>query len=125
MGWDDDDKKGFSRRWGDEPEKGKETRQDDSVKLDGLIQRAQPLIEQVNGLYTLFANGVERLPPHEKRKQLEQLMIQIQNTPKPNQTYSFKSNSLQSHFVTLRDRWDRLIRDIESGKIKRPAGPKK
>ena len=124
MGWDDDKKKdGFGRRWGDESSTAtKDARGEESVsvKIDELLQRAEPMIEQVNSLYQQFVAGVERLPPLERRKQLEQLMGQLQLIQKPNSTYSFRVNTLHTRFVTMRDRWERLIRDIESGKINRP-----
>lgn len=94
-------------------------------QIDELIQKIEPLIEQVNNLYQMFISGIERLPPNEKRKQLEALLHQLQNIPKPNQTYHFRVSTLNAHLSTLRDRWDRLIRDLESGKIRRPTGSKR
>ena len=126
MGFGDDDKKkGFGRRWGEDPDKAAEIPQDNSAKIDELLRRAQPLIEQINSLYTMFMTGVERLPPLEKRKQLDMMMTQLQSTPKPNQTYGFKAGSVHTHYTTMRDRWDRIVRDVESGKIKRTVGPNK
>ncbi len=128
INWGDDNTKkkktGDSRRWGVEtaatPEK-----ENNSVKIDGLLKRIEPLLEQVNNLYNLFATGVERLPPREKRKQLETWIANLQATPKANPTYAFKVTTLVNRFATFRDRWDRLVRDLESGKIKRIVGPKK
>jgi thiamine kinase-like enzyme len=118
---DDDDKKKFGRRWGDDGSKKAESASDENVgaKIDELIARAEPMVEQVNNLYTQFVAGVERLPPLERRKQLEQILAQLQTIHKPNATYSFKVNTLHTRFITMRDRWDKLIKDLESGKIVR------
>ena len=130
MAWDDDKKKGFGRRWGDEPAQnteagGQPQPESNSTQIDELISRATPMVEQINSLYNMFSTGIERLPPNEKRKQLEALIIQLQNTPKPNQTYNFRASSLITHYTSMREKWDRIMRDVESGKIKRTAGPKR
>lgn len=120
--WSDDDNE-KKDRWGslnDGPEKAQD---DTSAKIDELIHRAEPLVEQVNNLYTMFVQGVERLPPLEKRKQLEQLITTLQGVPKPNQTYSFRVTTVVNHFITFRDRWDKLMNDVDSGKIKRVVKP--
>ena len=44
-------------------------------------------------------------------------MSQLQLIQKPNSTYSFRVSSLHTRYITMRERWDKLIRDIESGKI--------
>lgn len=121
INWGDDDKKdGFGRRWGGESG-GKNAPESESVsaKIDELILRGEPMIEQVNNLYVQYVAGVERLPPNERRKQLDQLMSQLQVIQKPNATYSFRINTLYTRYVTMRDRWDKLIKDLESGKIHR------
>lgn len=94
-------------------------------KFDDLIQRADPMIEQLNNLYKMFAAGVETLPPHERRKQLDQLMLSLQMMGKSGPTALFKFNSIQSKYQAHCEKWDRTLRDIESGKIKRITGPRR
>lgn len=95
-----------------------------SGKLDELINRAEPMIEQISNLYNMFASGAERSPPTERRKQLEQTMMTLQAVGKPTPAIQFRCHTLLSQFQTQRDRWDRLMKDIESGKHKRVTGPK-
>ena len=83
------------------------------------LEKAETSIDQLNGLYNQYLSGVESRPPHERRKVLEQLMSQLQGMPKATSTQQFRFNSLNASFLTHRDRWDRMLRDIESGKIKR------
>jgi DNA repair exonuclease SbcCD ATPase subunit len=92
-------------------------------KIEQLISQAEPLIDQVNNLYNQFATGVERLAPVQKRSQLEALINQLQATPKTNETYRFRVQSLVSRYSSMKDRWDRLLKDIDSGKVKRITGP--
>jgi hypothetical protein len=107
--------------FGSEPDKN----QTPAQKIEELIHRVDPLIEQVNNLYNQFATGVERLAPAEKRKQLQAMIDQLQAVPKTNSTYRFRVQTIIGRFNTMAERWDRMLRDIESGKIKRIVGPNK
>lgn len=91
-------------------------------QLNAMLQAAQITIEQVSQLYTQYIAGVEKLPPNEARKKLELMMLQIQNAAKSTPSMKFKTQTLISTFHTHRDRWDRTLKDLESGKIRR-RGP--
>jgi hypothetical protein len=88
-------------------------------KLDQLLHDAQMLIEQVSNLLKMYVVGVESLPPVEKRKILERTMEAIQSSNKPTQASQFRAKSLQASYASNKDRWDRIMRDLETGKIKR------
>lgn len=90
-------------------------------KILEWMDLATPMIEQLNNLYNQYFSGVERVPPTERRKQLDQLMFSIQNTSKPTTGLQFRSGTLVQQYNTAKDRWDRMLRDLESGKIKRPG----
>ncbi len=95
-----------------------------SEKLDELLQRAEPMIEQLNNLYAMFFSGVEARAPIERRKNLDQLMYTLQLTAKPTSAMQFRYNTLYNHFMVMRDKWDRMMKDLENGKIRRVTGPK-
>lgn len=80
------------------------------------MQQAQSLIDQVNSLYAQFLAGVERKQPHEARARLETLIDNLQKAQKPTAAYQFRFNGLKATYTTYRDRWDKLIKDFESGK---------
>ena len=94
-------------------------------KLDELFKRAEPLIEQLNNKYTMYIAGVDNIPPLELRKQLDNLMTMLLSAPKPTNSYMFRFQTLQAKYQSHRDKWDRQMKDIESGKIKRITGPKR
>lgn len=96
-----------------------------SGKLDDLIKRADVLIEQLNHLYKMFATGIELRAPIERRSQLEQVMLSIQMANKPTPATLFRWSSIQSRYLVHKDKWDKTLKDIESGKIKRTAGPRR
>ena len=127
MPWDDDKKKGLSRNWDIQSPEAEATRtsgrraepQSEGAKIDELVERAEPLIEQVNSLYGMYLSGLEKLPPNERRRQLETLMTQLLQMHKPNSAYKFRIETVNAKFNLFREKWDRIIRDLESGKIKR------
>jgi len=88
-------------------------------KLQQLIDQATPLIEQLNNLYNQFFAGAERTPPIERRKQLDQTMASIMLSSKPTPQIQFRCQTLNQAYISARDRWDRMMKDWESGKLKR------
>jgi hypothetical protein len=85
-------------------------------KLLELFSRVEPLIEQCNNLYNQYRAGIERRPPIERRQHLDQVMLTLQMMNKPTPAYQFRFATLQTSYTTHRDRWDRLIKDLEAGK---------
>jgi hypothetical protein len=100
---------------------------DDSGALpfDELLRRASVLIDQLEHLYRQFAVGVLARPPVEERSRLDQLMTHLSHTQKASTTDRFKFSGVLQSYTTHKSRWDKLLADVESGKIKRVAGPKR
>lgn len=90
-----------------------------SQEIDSLLHQGEVLIEQLDRLYQSYFQGIERLPPIQKRKQLDDLILQIDKRPKPTTQIQFKVQTVRNKYNTYRDRWDRKIKDIENGRIKR------
>lgn len=91
----------------------------DSDQLAQMIQQADVLIEQVNNLYGMYFAGVEKRAPQEKRQLLDASVTKILAAPKANPAMQFKSQTLIQKYNTQKDRWDRMLKDLESGKLKR------
>jgi len=87
----------------------------DNEKINEIIARITPLIEQVNTLYNQYKTGIEKKPPNERRSLLDDLINQIQNMPKPTPNSRFQAQSLLSKYITYKDRWDRMMKEIEQG----------
>ena len=85
-------------------------------KLVELLDRVEPLMEQVHVLYSQFFSGVERVPPLERRKQLDQVMNSISLMGKPTQVLQFRFRTIQTRYRTFCEQWERRLRDLESGK---------
>jgi hypothetical protein len=98
-----------------------------SQVINGLLSDIEPMIEQVNTLYRMFSAGVERLPPTQKRAQLQRLVEQLHAAPKPTPTLRFRVGAVVGKYNTMREKWDRLMKDIEAGKVTPfvKSGPKR
>ena len=92
-------------------------------KLVQLMELVEPMIEQLNNLYNMFFAGAEKRPPLERRKTLDQMMQTIQNMFKSTQALQFRANSLNDHYNTFKDRWDKKMKDVENGKVQRYVKP--
>ncbi len=88
-------------------------------KVDGLIHQVNVLVEQLDRLYTMYFQGLEKLPPIQKRKLLEDLIEQLDLGSKPTAQLRFKTQSARTKFATYRERWEKKLKDLEMGRIKR------
>ena len=89
-------------------------------KFEELLKRAEALIEQTQHLYQSYLKGMDDQHPRLKRQQLEELMGQLANLPKPSPVSRFRYSTLVARFTQNRERWDRLMKDLETGRIQRP-----
>jgi hypothetical protein len=94
-------------------------------KLDDLLLRADPLIEQLNNLYNIYVSGAEQIPPTERRKNIDQIMVTLQMISKPTPGALYKYTAIHAKYESYRNRWDKMMKDLESGKLKRRVGPGK
>lgn len=92
-------------------------------KLRELLDRAGPMIDQLNNLYNQYIAGALQTPPLERRNQLDSIISTVTVMAKPTKALRFKFNTIQGKYIIYRDRWDKRMKDLESGKIKRIAGP--
>lgn len=98
--------------------------QDYLDKLNELLERAEPLIVQVNSLYNQYAQGVELRPPRERHNQLEQVMSSLMMMAKPTPSYRFRYQSVAGMYNTYKQRWQKLMLAIDSGKVVRKVKPR-
>jgi hypothetical protein len=95
------------------------------TQFDELIKRAPVLIDQLEHLYRQFVAGVLSRPPVEERARLDQLLAQLTLSGKSTAADRFRFSSILQTYNTHKGRWDKLLSDVETGKIKRVAGPRK
>jgi hypothetical protein len=91
----------------------------ESERLDSLILQAGPLIEQVNQLYIRYGTGEQSRPPLEQRQRLDTMIILMQNLAKHTPSDRFRFSTVNQSYATHRSRWEKLLQDIETGKVRR------
>ena len=98
------------------PKSGNQQQGTDYILVE-LIQKAESLMEQIQGLYNMYVAGMERTPPVTHRKHLEDIAFKIQNAAKTSAGLKFRAQQFHAKYQTYKDKWDRLMKDIESGKV--------
>lgn len=96
-----------------------------AISFDELLRRATVTIDQLEHLYRQYAVGVLARPPVEERLRLDAMVTQMTHAGKASTADRFKFSGVLQSYNTHKARWDKLLADIESGKIKRVAGPKR
>lgn len=94
----------------------------DSERLSQLIELAVPLIEQVNQLYIRYASGEQARPPIELRGRLDAMISLMTNISKGSPADRFRFSTILASHQTHKTRWEKLLADVETGKIKRTVG---
>lgn len=97
----------------------KKTQREFAAEIDILLRRAEPMVEQVNQAYNKFFIGLEFRPPTDLRKQLDNLIDKLDGTAKALPIYQFRYDSVRARYMVHRARWDKIMRDLEDGRIKR------
>jgi hypothetical protein len=83
------------------------------------IENCEVFIDKVQNLWTQYLSGIEKFPPHTHAKQLEDMVTGLNKLDKPLAQDRFKLQNFLSKYAAYKDRWDRLVKDLEAGKIKR------
>ncbi|RZA08807.1 MAG: hypothetical protein EOP11_03730 [Proteobacteria bacterium] len=86
------------------------------------IDKAARDMEMLQRLYTIYFAGGEDDPPKPQRAAFEQLMAKVKSQAaiSSNTTDKFAANTLVNRYQVLKVRWDKTMRDIETGVIPKP-----
>jgi hypothetical protein len=84
---------------------------------DELLKKSEVLIEQINTLLNQYLQGAQKTPPTELRIQLESILTKLSKEKTNKVSFKFKYQTIHARYLTYRERWDKITRDLESGKI--------
>jgi hypothetical protein len=76
-------------------------------------------IDRVRSLYDQYFRGFEKMPPGTLRKEVEGKIRNLSKVRMKNTALRFKLQVLIQKYTTFLAYWQRAIRDIEEGKLKR------
>lgn len=91
------------------------------IPLKKDIDACTLLLDQTNKAYQKYFIGLEKLPPFELRKELDQKIQKLKSDMnKVHQTgVRFSATSLIAKFHSLASQWDKTLKEIEEGRFHR------
>lgn len=92
---------------------------DEPGTIEGRIEELERKFDRLRGLYESFFMGVERQPPNTPRRDLNRLMLEMQQTNISNAGLRFRFQSLMQKWVLYTTYWNRTFREIEAGTYRR------
>jgi len=91
------------------------TREGIEARLSEMDQR----LGRLRSLYESFFAGVERMPPNTARRDMNRMMLEMQQCPIANSSLRFRFQSISQKWVLLITYWNRTMREIEAGTYRR------
>src|SRR3954449_10517292 len=76
-------------------------------------------LDRLRGLYESFFMGIERAPPNVARRDMNRLILEMQQEPISNASLRFRFQSMIQRWVLMTAYWNRTLREIESGTFRR------
>lgn len=86
-----------------------------AARLDEIERK----IDRLRALYESFFMGTERRPPNVPRRELNRLMLELQQITINNAGLRFRFQALLQRWTLLTTYWNRTLREIESGTYRR------
>jgi hypothetical protein len=87
--------------------------------LDARLEEMERKMDRLRVLYENFFMGVDRTPPNVPRRDMNRLVLDMQQTPIKNATMRFRFQTLLQRWVLLTTYWNRTLREIETGTYRR------
>lgn len=84
-----------------------------------LVDELEPKIERLKSLYQQYFMGIEKIPPHILRKDVERSIFRMRRSKIQNTRVRFKFQQLVQRYNTYDQYWGRIMRQIEKGTYKR------
>ena len=92
---------------------------DSPESIEGRIGEMERKLDRLRGLYESFFMGIERAPPNVARRDMNRLLLEMQQEPISNASLRFRYQSIMQRWVLMTAYWNRTLREIESGTYRR------
>jgi hypothetical protein len=92
---------------------------DSQESIEGRIGEMERKLDRLRGLYESFFMGIERAPPNVARREMNRLILEMQQEPISNASMRFRFQSMIQRWVLMTAYWNRTMREIESGTFRR------
>ena len=83
--------------------------------ISARLEEMERKIDRLRAMYETFFSGVERQPPNAPRRELNRLMLEMQQVQIRNAALRFRFQSLSQRWTLMTTYWNRTMREIENG----------
>jgi hypothetical protein len=87
--------------------------------IEARLVEMERKMDRLRSLYESFFMGMERIPPDTQRRELNRMMLEMQQVPIGNAAMRFRFQALTQKWVLQTTYWNRTIREIEAGTYRR------
>lgn len=88
-------------------------------EFDKELEEFESRLERLRALYEQYFLGMERIPPHVARKDVDRRAWRLKRVKLRNTAKRFKLNTLMQRYNTLQQYWMKVCRQIENGSYTR------
>jgi hypothetical protein len=92
---------------------------DTPESIEARIGEMERKLDRLRGLYESFFMGIERAPPNVPRRDMNRLLLEMQQEPISNASLRFRYQAIMQRWVLMTAYWNRTLREIESGTYRR------
>jgi hypothetical protein len=87
--------------------------------IEARIGEMEVKIDRLRSMYESYFMGMERMPPETLRRDMNRMMLEMQQVPISNASLRFRYQALSQKWVLHTTYWNRTMREIESGIYRR------
>lgn len=87
--------------------------------IDARLSEMELKLDRLRALYESYFMGQERMPPASPRRDMNRMMLELQQVPIANASLRFRFQALSQKWVLQVTYWNRTLREIEAGTYRR------
>ena len=87
--------------------------------IEARIGEMEKKCDRLRAMYEAYFMGMERVPPNTPRRDMNRLMLEMQQVQIPNSALRFRFQALSQRWVLQITYWNRTMREIEAGTFRR------
>jgi hypothetical protein len=87
--------------------------------IEARLGEMEQKMDRLRSLYESYFMGMERTPPNTPRREMNRMMLEMQQAPVGNSALRFRFQSLSQKWVLHITYWNRTMREIEAGTFHR------
>jgi hypothetical protein len=83
--------------------------------IEARLGEMEKKCDRLRAMYEAYFMGMERTPPNTPRREMNRLMLEMQQVPIGNSALRFRFQALSQRWVLQMTYWNRTMREIEAG----------